>query len=88
MSHPNLGRLKGLTLDPVGYIQERSTFGILKDFVKQGEGISWPLLLKIGWDIANGMDALHCLVPPLWHGSLNANNIMVKNIQSLIFDNF
>jgi len=84
LSHQNLVKFYGFTIDPCCIIVEFVGGGDLFSFVlktRSAEKLSyWPCLrLKIAKDIAKGCAHLHGSVPPVVHRDLKSPNVLLLN---------
>jgi len=82
-NHPCLVRLIGYsTINPPAMVLEFISGGDLYK-VLNGDPktpLSWPLRLKLAWDISAGMNAMHSCEPPLVHRDLKSPNVMIVSL--------
>ena len=79
--HPNLVRLFGTTLEPLGMVIEYCPFKSLDyhlhDKELSDEKFSMTLRYKIMIDIAKALECLHSFKPPVLHRDIRSPNIFV-----------
>jgi len=62
-------------------IMELCEHGNLFDLIaEKKEGLSWPQRLKIARDVANGMNYMHTLQPPIMHLDLKSPNVLISSL--------
>lgn len=81
LDHPNLVKLFGMTMNPLGMVMEfvpsGSLYHLLYENIKNLE-ISVKLQYKIMMDIAKGMHFLQTVAfPPILHRDLRSPNVFV-----------
>eukprot|EP01128_Nolandella_sp_AFSM9_P002264 TRINITY_DN1263_c2_g1_i1.p1 TRINITY_DN1263_c2_g1~~TRINITY_DN1263_c2_g1_i1.p1 ORF type:complete len:939 (+),score=131.60 TRINITY_DN1263_c2_g1_i1:301-3117(+) len=78
IQHSKLVKLVGITLSPLSILMEFCALGNLYDFVNNKESRrDWPFNLKIAFDVAHGMHAMHTSSPPVLHRDLKSPNILL-----------
>ena len=81
ISHPNIVRVFGVTSwnEFCGIVMEEVTGGTLEDllFGKKDYSMSWNLCLKLFAEIAKALEHLHNQDPPLVHGDLKPQNVLL-----------
>ena len=87
LSHPNIIKCLGVFLEPGhnGIIFELAEYGELRNYLKVNSEIKTRL--KMLHEVSSGMKYLHSLNPPVIHGDLKIQNILVgKNYKAKICD--
>jgi len=78
LNHDNLVRLIGVVEKPTCIVLELCHGGVLYDLLyKSGYRVHWEQQLKITCDIADAMDYLHGLEPPVIHRDLKSLNCLL-----------
>ena len=81
ISHPNIVRVFGVTSwnKFCGIVMEEVTGGTLEDllFGKKDYSMSWNLCVKLFAEIAKALEHLHNQDPPLVHGDLKPQNVLL-----------
>ena len=82
LNHRCIVKLFGIVLDPENYgiISEFMEYGSLNDYISSNRNFRIELQQKLIfiYDITLGMEYLHSLQPPVIHGDLKIENIMVS----------
>ena len=78
--HPNIVKLFGIMLNPLRMILEFCSEGDLFIAINRNLIKTEALKLKIGVDIARGMEFLHLQTPPLAHRDLRSPNILLFSL--------
>jgi len=81
LCHPNVVSLKGYSFEPgrIALVMEFMDKGDLYQLIRKKEPIPMNLILKLAFDIANGMNFCHSLSPPILHRDLKPPNIMLAS---------
>lgn len=85
ISHPNIVRFIGLcTFERLGsghpvLVMEKVDFDLETLLETQTDPLSFPLILRLLQDIANGVTHIHSQTPPIIHCDLTARNVLINN---------
>lgn len=83
VQHANIVNLIGYSLKrPYSMVLEYVPHGSLYDYVRQHE-LSWPMRLRIGYDIAVAMYQLHTCKPPIIHQDLKTPNVLIAGLNPI-----
>jgi len=71
----------GACLEPIpvlifGFCAKGSLYNVLKS---DEESIGWPLAYKMCYQIARGLNSMHCWIPQIVHRDLKSKNILVES---------
>ena len=83
LNHPNIVKFYGLVFETgnqgkCGFVLEFMTNGdLLEYFINKRPNLSFKLRLL--HDVASGMEYLHTRIPPIIHGDLKMNNILISD---------
>lgn len=92
VSHPNLVRLLGCSIEYGEQIlvYEFMSNGTLNQHLQRerGNGLSWPVRLKIATETAQAISHLHSAIdPPIYHRDIKSSNILLdENFGSKVAD--
>jgi serine/threonine protein kinase len=79
VQHRNVVQMRGILKEPsIGIVMEYVPGGDLHSLLKKQIGLSWFMKLRIMLEIAQGMNVLHRMVPPIVHFDLRSPNILVR----------
>uniref|UniRef100_A0A6B2L2K1 Protein kinase domain-containing protein n=1 Tax=Arcella intermedia TaxID=1963864 RepID=A0A6B2L2K1_9EUKA len=79
--HPNIVKLLAVCMNPFSLISEYIPFGNLYNYINDySRNISWKMKLKIASDIAQVMNYMHTLNPPIAHLDLKSPNVMLTSL--------
>ena len=82
LSHPNIVNCKGVYY-PIRNQLPAMVMELMDEsltsYVKTKPGSSFERKASILYDVANGLDYLHCYNPPIIHRDLSPNNILLKH---------
>ena len=86
IQHPNIIEFIGLCTSPLCIMTDFAAYGNLYDFLHDDKykslASSWPLKLRIAYDIAEGMRFLHNRIPPIIHSDLKSPNILLLSVNA------
>ena len=79
LSHPNILRIIGLVFDHgnFGLVLEFMDNGDLYDYLHNND-VEWKLKLSFISDVTAGMHYLHSQEPPIIHGDLKIENVLIN----------
>jgi hypothetical protein len=79
--HPNIIQLVGVIFFPPAVILPFCEYGSLHHLLHNNEYcLTWILRLRILLDVANGMNYLHSLTPPVIHCDLRSPNVLIVSL--------
>ncbi|KAI3439665.1 uncharacterized protein J3R85_004500 [Psidium guajava] len=91
VSHPNLVKLLGCSIEKGEQIlvYEFMPNGTLSQHLhrERGQGLAWPIRLKIAIETAQAIAHLHSIKPPIYHRDVKSSNILLDyNFKSKVAD--
>ncbi|KAM7521067.1 hypothetical protein LguiB_020029 [Lonicera macranthoides] len=91
VSHPNLVRLLGCTIekDEQILVYEYMPNGTLCQHLhkERGNGLAWPVRLTIATETAQAIAYLHSMNPPIYHRDIKSSNILLDfNFKTKVAD--
>ncbi|XP_030545458.1 wall-associated receptor kinase-like 14 [Rhodamnia argentea] len=91
VSHPNLVKLLGCSIEKGEQIliYEFMPNGTLCQHLhrERGQGLAWPIRLKIAIETAQAIAHLHSIKPPIYHRDVKSSNILLDyNFMSKVAD--
>lgn len=91
VSHPNLVRLLGCTIekDEQILVYEYMPNGTLCQHLQKerGNGLAWPVRLTIATETAQAIAYLHSMNPPIYHRDIKSSNILLDyNFKTKVAD--
>ena len=80
LEHPHIVKLFGIVFEPGNYglILEYMDYGDLEEYL-HGHEIDLEEKLRLIREVASGMKYLHSRTPPVIHGDLKFQNVLVSN---------
>lgn len=85
--HPNISRIVGICQWPPALVLELAGKGSLWDFLRRHGTPSPQMQWKFASDIANAMNHLHKMQPPLIHRDLTSSNVLITDqLQAKVAD--
>jgi hypothetical protein len=80
LHHENVVQLYGIMLGPLRMVLELCNEGDLIQCLSSGKVKTQKLKLRIGLDIAKGMQVLHACDPPIAHRDLRSPNVLMVSL--------
>jgi serine/threonine protein kinase len=82
LRHENLVLMHGILLSPLRMVLELCSEGDLLGALRKGRIKDAALKLRMATDVAQGMNFLHSLVPPLAHRDLRSPNVLLMSLKA------
>eukprot|EP01129_Flabellula_baltica_P000031 TRINITY_DN1002_c0_g1_i3.p1 TRINITY_DN1002_c0_g1~~TRINITY_DN1002_c0_g1_i3.p1 ORF type:complete len:1661 (+),score=374.68 TRINITY_DN1002_c0_g1_i3:663-4985(+) len=84
MNFPNLVDFIGFCDNPFTMVLEFCSHGNMMDYVQKNfDSLTWVFRLRLMWDIAQGMQILHTMKPPIVHRDLKSPNVLISSIEPM-----